>query len=79
MSCCSSLCRQVVTDDQGNVMVFSVGGTHATITLSGTPDVNVAIVSHCLPPFMCTTSEYLCSDLLLMVALHNIPMSKTNA
>ena len=45
---CSSLCRQVVTDESGNVMVFRIGGTHATITISGTPDVNVAIVSSCV-------------------------------
>lgn len=55
---CSTLCRQVVTDERGNVMVFKIGGTHATITLSGTPDVNVAIVSPYLLSCFMTSHLY---------------------
>ncbi len=41
----SSLCRQYLTDDRGEKMVFQIDGTYASITLTGRSDIDLAIVS----------------------------------
>lgn len=41
----SSLCREVVVDDEDNAKVFTLDGSYATITLTAEGDVDLAIVS----------------------------------
>lgn len=42
---CSSLCRQMVTDLDGNVMEFNIDGTYASLTITGRDGIVIAIVS----------------------------------
>jgi len=48
----SSLCRQPVLDSMGNPMEFSFDSDSATLTLTGTTRLNLAIVrQHIFLPF----------------------------
>lgn len=48
----SSLCRQMVTDVDGKLAVFNIDGAYASLTITGSDDINVAIVS-----FLCFWHE----------------------
>ena len=41
----SALCRRAVADAQGETLVVDVDGTHASMTLMGRANIDVAIVS----------------------------------
>ena len=41
----SSLCRQAVVDSNNNVKVFDINGAYASLTLTGSADIDLAVVS----------------------------------
>ena len=42
---CSSLCRQIVVDDNGDAKWFQFDNAYASLTLRGQIDIDLAIVS----------------------------------
>ena len=41
----SSLCRQVVVNENGDAKHFDIDGAYASVTLRGQIDINVAVVN----------------------------------